>query len=292
MPFTLQGTLNRSDDRDKGYTVTMAGPLAALGLDPKAAKPGAELAFVAVARRRPSGDDKGGLTASADAVKTEADVAAPAKWGKIVLAAEAGKTATPPTPRTLVAAHVPASGKPPLIDGIFRPVVWPEVSRFAFAAPDIPKPEIKVVPTVAPGAITDTVAPTLNLNAPLVGVEPRLFARYLIGYQADPRRSGSPVRGLFLADGTLAFAEQPASGIGPWFSNDRTAWHKSQFADMRQAGVDAALVQVVGPETEIGALEEKALLVMVSALREMAFEGTPRPASRALYRDRRASAAR
>lgn len=275
---TLQGTVNRSDDKDKGYIVTLAVPLDALGLDPKTIKPGTEVTFVAVARRRGAGEDKGGLTSTAEGVKTEADLLSPAKWGKLLLAPpEDPKAPIAPAAGTLVAPHIAPNTPAPQIDGIIRDDTWPATAKFAFASPDIPKPEIAVVPTNIAGSDSYLTAPPLNLPPTLNGVAPLVMARYMIGYQADPRKAASPVRGLFLPDTTLGFADQPATGIGPWFSNDRTSWHRSQLAEMRNIGIDAALVSIAGPDYELGNLDEKALVVLVTALKEMAGEGVPAP---------------
>lgn len=274
---TLQGTLNRTDDRDRGYTITIAVPWAGLGIDPKTIKAGQEIAFTAVVRRRGATAADSGLTATAEGVKTEADTASPAKYGKLIFAAAEDPKAPAPPAGTIVAMRVAEKTNPPAIDGTFRPEAWSAATKFAFASPDIPRPEIIVKPTVLPGSEADSVAPTLKLTAPLAGMTPLLMARYLIGYQGDIRKAATPARGLLLPDATLAFPDQPATGFGPWFSSDRTSWHKSQFTEMARAGVDAALVNYMGPDAQIGILDEKALLVMVTALREMASEGTPAP---------------
>jgi hypothetical protein len=274
---TVQGTLNRSDDRDRGYTITAAIPWEVLGLDGKALKAGTEIAFATVVRRRGTGEDKGSLTATAEGVKGEADALSPTKWGTLLLTtAEDPKAATPPA-GTVVATRVPPSAKPPSIDGVIRLEEWAKAGQFAFASPDVPKPVVAVEPVILPGMADESVAPVMEYGETIPDLGPRVFARYLIGYQANGRKLSSPVRGLYLADATLALADQPATGVGPWFSNDRTVWHAANLAEMRQVGVDIALVQFVGPDNPLGNLDEKALLVMASALRELRAQNVPTP---------------
>ena len=42
-------------------------------------------------------------------------------------------------------------------------------------------------------------------------------------------------------DGSSAMTDHPWGGTGPWFSYDRTQWHKDQLPAMRAAGVDVIL---------------------------------------------------
>ncbi|GAB4460833.1 MAG: hypothetical protein OHK0029_25350 [Armatimonadaceae bacterium] len=274
----LRGTLNRSDDRDNGYVVTLAVPVDALGLDPQTLKPGTEILFNAVARRRGAEGETGRLTAIAPGTPTETEVAQPEKWGKLILTTpEDPKAAALPPAGTVYAARVAPKATAPLIDGVFRPEAWEKSGQFVFASPDAPRGAVAIQPTVLPGGATEATAPALALDTPLVGLGPRIFARYVIEYQANPRKLAAPVRGLFLEDGTLALADQPASGIGPWFSTDRTVWHFANLSDMRRVGVDVALVSYAGPEHPLGILDEKALLVMAAALRELAAKNVPAP---------------
>jgi hypothetical protein len=272
----VRGTLNRSDDRDKSFTVTIAIPFDAIGVDPKTLKPGAEFGFDVVARQR-----GGGMISLAEDVKAEADVAAPAKWKRLVLlgpeAADPAKVDAAKYPGAVVAASVAAKAKPPLIDGAFRPEDWPPTSRITFRSPDVARTSPAVVPAPLPGDEADATAPVLRTDIPLTSIGKRVLARYLLAYQADTHKAANPSRGIFGPDGTLLLRDQPATGIGPWFSTDRVSWHRSQLTDMRRAGVDVALVETAGPEGDTGLLDEKSLIVLLSALRGMTADGVPAP---------------
>lgn len=237
---TVQGTLNRSDDRDRGYTVTLALPWQKLGIDPKTIKEGMEIPFVAVVRSRGNG-----LTTTSDGVKTEDDVNAPTKYGRLRFVTKLeGAADAKKTPGTLAAVRLEEKTTL-LIDGVFRPEKWPEVSRFALASPAPRKSDAVIVSAPLPEEVDDTVAPTLTVDPakPLAGLEKRVMARYLLGFQADLHKTASPTRGIYGPDGSLLLADQPAVGIGPWFSTDRVGWHRGQLAEMPRYGVDTALVQ-------------------------------------------------
>lgn len=265
---TVQGSLNRSDDRDKGYVVTIAIPLSALNLDAKTAA-NATIQFAGVVRAR-----GGGLTATAPGVKAEGDLSVPQKWGTLRLAAE-GATATPDG-GTIIAARISDTVRPPLINGGVRDVEWPQAGTFAFASPNIAQPIAAIPIPAVPTVNTDTTAPTVALSPALAQIDRQLFARYLLGFQADLRRP-FPSRNVFDKDTTVLIADQPASGVGPWFSSDRVSYHRTQLTDMRRAGIDTALVEFAGPLTNEGLMDSKALLVMVGALRELATENVPIP---------------
>jgi hypothetical protein len=274
-----QGSLNRNDDRDKGYTTAIAIPITELGLDPKTLKPGTEVAFNAIVRTR--GEDAG-FTSLSSGVTSEADMVSPAKWGKLVFAAP---DAAPDTKGdTVIAPQLLKDKKPPLIDGAYRDEDWPAASRIAFAAPDKPKALVAIKPTVAPVNAADAVAPPLKVGAALKGLEKRLMARYVMNYQGDTRKLTAPLRGIIGPGGTIGLPEQPISGVGPWFTYERTAWHRAQLTEMRRSGIDVALTQVGGPDAEFGSSDEKGLLVLVSALKELAQERIAAPQV-ALYLD-------
>jgi hypothetical protein len=269
---TTQGTLNRADDRDRNYTVSLAVPWTALGLDPKTLKPGTEIGFTAVARSR----EAQALTALAPGVTSEADVANPSKWGRLVLAAPDAKALA--EAGVLTAPRVAPKQRPPLINGVFNEEEWPAASRLAWASPDKPKPQV-VVAAARPADYSkeDETAPALRFDKPLSPMQKLVMARYRIDYQADKRKVTVPGRGVFGEDGSLLLKDQPATGLGPWFSSDRPSWHRAEMAAMRKAGIDVALVQIGGPEAADALMDEKAVLALVAALREMAAAGIPTP---------------
>jgi hypothetical protein len=265
----VQGTLNRSDDRDAGYTVTMAVPLSLVGLTPESVKPGLTLGFNAIVRSRAAK----AFTSLAPAVATEAEIADPSKWTQLTLVGPAGK----PAAQGVTSPQVDPKGAPPIIDGVYRAVDWPDASRVAFASPDKPNAAPVVVAAPKTDFSADARMPALDLTKPIPDMQRRIFARYLPGYQADLRRLGVPTRGVFRPDGTLILADQPATGVGPWFSSDRVRYQQGEMIEMRRAGIDVALVQIGGPDGPDASADEKALLVLVAALREMATTGTPAP---------------
>ncbi|HVK02669.1 MAG TPA: sugar-binding protein [Armatimonadaceae bacterium] len=271
---TTQGTLNRSDDRDQRYIVEMAIPWKEIGVDPATLGEKTELAVNFVARQR-----GGGFSASSPQVKTAADIASPAKWQRLYLRSKAG--ADVPAGGVAASPVVQREGKdaPPLIDGIQRVAnEWPSDSRFSFAAA-VPAAG-SATPVKAPERPTapEVSAPSLTLSQKaLTGMERLVFARYRVDYQADLRKA-VPFRGVVDVDAArITLADHPTAGIGPWFSTDRASWHRQQLADMRSVGIDVALVEVGGPADETGVADEKALLVMTAALREMTFELLPTP---------------
>ena len=268
---SLQGSLNRADDRDRSYTVTMAIPLPALGLDSKTLTPGTQIAFNVVARQK-----GGGFTSLAGAVKTDADISDPTKWSHLAFL-PADATGADKVAGAIIAPHVARDVRSPQIDGIIRPSEWSERGRFALASPHIPKAMVVIAPVAVPGTEADSVAPLLPVDASFVGLGRRIMARYRIDYQADLRKPSSPNRAVFGQDGAILLTNQPLTGVGPWFSTDRVNWHRGQLTSMREAGIDVALTQIAGPFGDLGGLDEKAVLTMVGALREMAADGTPAP---------------
>jgi len=195
----VRGSLNRSDDRDKSFTITLAIPFEAIGIDPKTLKPGAEFGFDVVTRQR-----GGGLTALADEVKTEADVPVPSHWKRLVLlgpeAADPTKVDAKKYPNAILAAAVPPKVKAPQIDGSFRPEDWPATSRLTFRSADVPRPTLPVATAPLPGDAADAVAPTLRPDASLAGIGKRVLARYLLSYQADTHKAANPARGIYGPD--------------------------------------------------------------------------------------------
>jgi hypothetical protein len=268
---TLQGSLNRADDRDRSYTVTLAIPIQALGIDPKTLKPGSELGFNIVARQK-----GGGLSSLSPDVKTDADTSNPSKWIRLVLLAP-DKAGAEKYPGAMTLPREPEQSDAPRIDGIFRAPDWSDKGAFAIASPHLPRAQIAIAPVAVPGTETDTVVPALPLDTPLVGLGRRTLAHYRIDYQADLRKPTSPNRSVFGRDGSLLLVDQPVTGVGPWFSTDKVNWHRGQLTAMREAGIDVALTQVSGPGSEVAVLDEKAILTMAAALREMVADRVPSP---------------
>lgn len=229
----LQGTLNRTDDRDKGYTVELAIPWDALGIDPKTLAT-QKLTYQVAVRKR--GVEKPALF--------------PAEFSPLVMT-KADRT--------------------PLIDGELREGEWPAVmARF-----DVPvgAPLGALVPiTPTPLDPSELIAAPLN---PAGLRERRLFARFLLAYQADFNKLTFPVQGLLAQNGSFLPIDQPIMGFGPWYSADRVGWGRTELTQMRRAGIEVALTQFGLPTAASAPLEEKALTVLVAGLRESQAERQP-----------------
>lgn len=274
---TILGTLNRSDDTDRGYIVELAIPWSELGVGPSGVKAGLPFSINVIVRDR-SGRSFSSL---APGVKTDTDLLAPAKWLPLVIAAS--ESVDIPT-EGVFAPPVPKKGGQsvaPLIDGVLKVAgEWPAVGKFTFASPvttaaantpkEAPKPVV-VVPV-------DNTPPVLTLTADtLKGIEPLVFARYMLNYQGDGRKV-TPFQGTFdERTGKFLLVDEPLTGTGPWFSSDRASWHRGLLYDMRRSGVDSALVSLSGPGAPTGNSDAKALYVLVEALREMTQDGLPTP---------------
>ena len=236
----VNGTLNKKDDVDKGYVVEMAIPWGAMNLNTKPTE-GMTIAWNVVARRR-------GATAPTSLAPLPDDWIVDILGSKRLLKAE----------------------KAPLIDGNILPSEWPAAGAISFAAPTMPlTPLMPVMPlTQMPQTATTnlTTPPTFSLTT---GVPKRLFARYVLTYQADRRKEALPLRDIFDEHGNITLIDQPATGIGPWFSSDRAQWHRTQFIQMREAGIDVAVTEIGSAGSPATMLDEKALLTSVSALKQM-----------------------
>ncbi|MES2464982.1 MAG: sugar-binding protein [Armatimonadota bacterium] len=288
---TVQGTLNRRDDRDNGYTVEMAIPLQALGIDGKKLEAGTSLGINIIGRAR---EGQPAFSSFSPNVKTEGDIENPSKWTRVVLVNPDGSGGGSAAGEGILLAprvnnKLPAA-TPPLIDGVFKTGEWPAPSRFTLAAPGnkpgSPNSDISKPPTAAQSAANatlaeqeaarDALAPRLPLGNGLTGLERLVFARYSLAFQGD-RRKPIPQRGVLSETGRFLLRDEPATGAGPWFTSDRIGWHRAQLSEMRRSGVDVALTEIGGPNGPNDASDEKALLVLVSALRELNTEPNPPP---------------
>lgn len=274
---SLQGTLNRSDSRDQGYTVEMAIPWKDMGIDGKAITSGTEVRFNIVVRSRGKG-----LSSLSEG--GEAGIAAPSRWQRLILAGPEAAASLQNRQGYATAPRVDsakAEVKPPLIDGVVRTGEWPSVaaSGIAFNAPEEttarPATPVVAAPVPTPPVAAAAPPPPLSFAQPIAGMERLIMARYLLGFQGDPRR---PIgyRGVRNPEtGEFLLSDQPAMAAGPWFSSDRLAWHGAQLAEMRRSGIDVALTVLGGPDgpSEMAAADDKALLVMSAALRQLSREG-------------------
>ncbi len=232
---TRLGTLNRTDDTDRSYTVELAIPWDALGVDGKSAAM-AKIAFAAVVRK------KGVATPAI--FPTGATLDKPESFGPLALQ---------------------ASANAPFIDGEQKLGEWPGMPvRFTVPAP---APLAAVVP-LTPLLLDPELATVTPL--PAKGArERRLFARFSLGYQGDITKLTFPPQGIIGATGAFVPVDQPANGFGPWYSADRVGWARTELGLLGYVGVDVALIPMGRPDVSTGPLEDKALTVLVAACREM-----------------------
>ncbi len=275
---TVLGTLNRSDDTDQGYTVELAIPWKELGVAEGSVTAGMPFSINLVVRDR-SGKSFSSLAPN---VKSESDIFAPDRWVPLILAAS--ESADIPA-EGVFAPPVPKKNKQsvaPLIDGILKVAgEWPAAGKLSFASPVTTSATV-AVPKEAPKPVAvvpvDNTPPALTLTADTVkGLEPLVFARYVLDFQGDGRKI-TPFQGTFdTRTGRFLLADEPLTGTGPWFSSDRASWHRGLLYEMRRNGVDAALISLGGPDAPTGKGDGKALYVLAEALREMTQDGLPTP---------------
>lgn len=202
----VQGTVNRSNDKDIGYIIELAIPWKEMGGPPKV---GQVMGFNIICRLK--GENEG-FVSLFPGVTSESDVRCPAKWGSIkftntptIIAMENG---------ALVCRRV--AGRSPVMDGNLSPGEWIRDMRVQIAKPEpVKKPERFMMEKLA-------------------------LARYYYWYQGDSRKE-APAAHVRNQDGGSALTDQPLDGAGPWFSYDRIQWHKDQLTQMRNAGIDVVL---------------------------------------------------
>ncbi|MCL5102556.1 MAG: hypothetical protein M1133_00385 [Armatimonadetes bacterium] len=238
----VQGTINNGDDIDMGYTVEMAIPWDIMNMT----RPGIgdQISYNMVVRRH--GKEEGGFVSLSPLVKTESDLLCPAKWSKLVFAAYSFGVATTGPDKILSAKYI---ARPPLINGVIGDKEWHSNTSLAI---DIPLP---------PGVVYEAKFPPQRM----------VFTPYCYNYQADRRKAAEPI--VLTAMDTGLFGDHPIKNVGPWFSYDRTQWHKEELSAMSAAGIDVVL-PVFSANSNYGA---KGLDCMVNALAELRAEGKPFP---------------
>lgn len=158
---TVNGTLNKPENTDKGFDVEVAIPWSEMGRS-KPPSPGEVWGFNVLSRDRDS------LTTPADtlyslsnSVRSKGDVQNPSKWTRIVFVS--GGASTPSTPDKIVCAKV--VGQFPRVNGTIVSGDWPAVTRASFGTEAVPAP----APTVAEEPNT-TESPFDN--PPPLGISP------------------------------------------------------------------------------------------------------------------------
>lgn len=224
-----QGTLNQPRDTDTGFTVEMGIPWKFLGGTPSAGR-SLGLNFVVHVR----GENEASVSWSSRA-QSPADYDRPNLWGQSVLSPNSKPSVAEGDvlicPRTYVA---------PLVDGRLTPPEWLGASVLQL---DKPAPE------------------TIPRPAGAGKLGGRLLATYRYDYQAlTPRQEGDAA--------PPSLVDQPADGIGPWFSADSVAWHKAMLRQAREAGIDTILAVYRGDPDARKSWSRRGLLRLVQGLKE------------------------
>lgn len=242
----VQGTLNKQNDKDIGYTVELAIPWKEVGGAPE---PGMIMGFNVINRMR--GENTGFVSYSPD-VKTEDDIHVPAKWGRI-------KFTTTPTIIAIQDGAVISRkvvNRPPVIDGTISPREWNTDLSFQIVRPQA---------TPLPPEKQKYMMERLSLTP------------YHYRYQADLRKEASPGSVWHGCDGSSMLTDQPIKGMGPWFSYDQVQWHKDELAGVRDANIDIVLPVYAGSAGAKQNYAAKGLICMVQALKELKAEGKDYP---------------
>jgi len=194
-----EGTLNKPDDTDAGYTVELGIPWRFLGGAPK---PGRRIGFNFVVNMRGEGDASVGWASRAKSPDT---FDRPGLWGSLVISGNLKPSVAENDilvcPRTL---------NPPTVDAKLEAVEW-----LGASVAQVELPKSQAPPRPAPGRKQDT----------------RLVATYRYDYQALPAGRDAP-RAL------PAFVDQPTDGLGPWFSAASVNWHKTMLRQAREGAID------------------------------------------------------
>jgi hypothetical protein len=128
-----------------------------------------------------------------------------------------------------------------------------------------PKPGKHFKPSVSPVSLVG------SLQLGPVKPPSLVMALYRIDYNGDGRKA--PSQNVWNAAGGSLLVDQPINGSGPWFTGLRPLWHKQQFADLRRAGIDVALIRARIDDPLLG----QELDAMVEALKEMKARGQDYP---------------
>lgn len=225
-----EGTLNRPDDTDVGYTVELGLPWKFLGGAPE---PEHRVGFNFVANVRGENET---LVSWSSRAQSREDLDRPLSWGSLELSA-----GLKPAVADNDVLICPRAYAPPLVDGRLGAAEWIGASVIQLQKP---APETAPAPP-APGAPG---------------------ARLLATYRYDYQPFAPPAAGK---GGTLtSLADQPPDGVGPWFSADSTAWHKAMLRQAREAAIDVILPIYRGDPEARHTWSRLGLLRLVEALKE------------------------
>ncbi|MBP6964896.1 MAG: hypothetical protein KBC96_10875 [Armatimonadetes bacterium] len=241
----VQGTLNKPNDKDIGYTIELAIPWKEVGAPPE---PGDVMGFNLVCRMK---GDRLGFVSFSPEVKTEEDIQVPAKWSRI-------KFTNSPTIIAIQDGAVVSRkvvSRAPVIDGVLSAREWNTDLSFQMTKPaPVPLPPEKQK----------------------YAMEKLSLTHYFYWYQGDARKD-APFGHVVYSDGSSELTNQPIKGAGPWFSFDQVQWHKDELADVREANIDVVIPVYWGSADNKRAFATKGLDCMVQALKELKAEGRDYP---------------
>ncbi|HEY3266130.1 MAG TPA: hypothetical protein VGM37_04335 [Armatimonadota bacterium] len=95
------------------------------------------------------------------------------------------------------------------------------------------------------------------------------LTRYFYGYQADTRKPLAPGIPTLGSNGESLFSANPMVAIGPWFGYGHAMWHRSNFTQMRRAGIDVALPVFRADSASLSGYAEQGLDSLAQALIEL-----------------------
>jgi hypothetical protein len=244
LDVSVQGTLNKPDDVDEGFTIEVAIPWRFLG--DQVPPDRAEIGFNAVCFVR--GENEAFVSWSPD-VKTEADLDRPGAWGTLLMRRSGG-----PGPAGDRQVICPLLMQRILIDARLS-AEWLGASVITLVKPE-PRP------------LAATAKATARTAAGLV------CGLYRCDYQADPRLG--PVVGPGAPGVAGRMVNQPMTALGPWLCAERVDWHRRELTEVAQAGLDAIL-PVVAPGAAGGLTPRRGLSAMARALQELRGRRVPCP---------------
>jgi hypothetical protein len=193
-------------------------------------------------------------------------------------------TPVQPAPPPVAAVPAPAPAAPtsiPLPHGGSIKIV-----RGAIPIPAVPTSEENPPGSVAPGTGENPLTSRLptGYEPPPTGVSftgslslgpsspPKLvMAVYRIDFNGDPRLGKG--QNIWDDHGQSLLIDQPMNGAGPWFSGLRPSWHEQQLTDIREAGINVALIKAEPGDDQI----VPELDSLVAALKDMKASGVDYP---------------
>lgn len=250
-----------------GYTAELAIPWLELGGLPAA---GQKLRFNVAAISAAPGSPR--MMSLSKSVSDAAGLNDPSKWEELSLV-----ETSPPAPPEGVRLCPRVYTVLPIADGEIGAEEWKTSSVFRFTASGAASSAGNLAPGTPariPRSIKGTPAPPpIPLPPPETVVVPELkpqpvprllFALYRIDFQADPRRPGG-ARLVRSEAGASLLKLHPLTGSGPWMSGERAGWHRDNLAQMAEAGVDVAAVQLSAAPYSQAAVERSVRALAIAA---------------------------